>query len=325
MLNLWDIEKLWLNIRAFCKLRKEEGTIFYIQKVHYHIAAPFLLNRLGKNKFILDYDDWDIDRSPLFNPLLNYILLKHWSTEGVTRHIASKALACIASSKYLVDFLSKFNRNVFYIPTGVDTAKFRRQNFVSSKEKVTFVWTGQVWGKIIYDNLLFLLDCFSELNRRYPNIELKIIGSGGWMPKVKKIIKRDYGDCNVEVIGWIDPDKMPDFLSTADIGLLSLIPDKKNELWIKSKSPTKLFEYMAMGMPTVSTAIGEIPHIINDGEEGFLANNREEFIQGMEALIADKNLRREMGIKARKKAEEEYSLDVIGKQLCEILQKVIAL
>jgi glycosyltransferase involved in cell wall biosynthesis len=82
---------------------------------------------------------------------------------------------------------------------------------------------------------------------------------------------------------------------------------------------------MAMGMPTVSTAIGEIPHIINDGEEGFLANKREEFIQGMEALIADKNLRREMGIKARKKAEEKYSLDVIGKQLCEILQKVIAL
>jgi glycosyltransferase involved in cell wall biosynthesis len=121
------------------------------------------------------------------------------------------------------------------------------------------------------------------------------------------------------VDGWIPPDEIPDYLSHIDIGLLPLVQDTK---FNKSKSPTKLFEYMAMAKPTVSSNIGEAAEIIQDGENGFLAKDKEEFIKKMQILIEDSTLRQEMGDKACKTIENNYSLKVLGKRLYEILRTI---
>jgi len=56
--DLEDGDKLKLIRKAFWRLfREKDDTVFYIQKIHYNAAAPFLLHRLRKTKFILDYDD----------------------------------------------------------------------------------------------------------------------------------------------------------------------------------------------------------------------------------------------------------------------------
>jgi len=225
----------------------------------------------------------------------------------------------VGASKSLCDILSRFNKNVFYIPTGVDSLRFKRLEKRADNNKVTFVWIGVVWGEWMYSNILFLLDCFSRVNKRHPGVELKIVGSGQLMFKLKEAIRDTYAEYNIKVIDWIHPDRMPDFLSTVDVGLLVLT--QKDNLWIKSKSPTKLFEYMAMELPTVSSSVGEAKHIIEDGYDGFLANNQEEFIEKMETLAEDENLRKEMGIRAREKIDAEYSLASLGKQLFDIFQK----
>ena len=254
-----------MNLKALLRLFKAEDAIFYIQKVHYHSAMPFLLARLGKNRFILDYDDWDIDRSPLFKrSYLNRLFFGCNGTEKITGEVASKAVGCVTSSKYLYHFLLRYNKNISYIPTGVDTEKFKPCP-VKPKDKITFIWTGQVWGEVIYNNILYFLACFSEVNRQYNNTELRIIGGGSWMPRVKDCITRDYPSVDIKVVDWVNPRDMPAYLSDANIGLLPLIPDVKNELWMRSKSPTKLFEYMAMGLPSIASSIGESESIISLG------------------------------------------------------------
>jgi glycosyltransferase involved in cell wall biosynthesis len=315
ILQLNDKEKVSLNLKAFCRLFNEKNSIFYIQKVHYHAAAPFLLSRLGRNRFFLDYDDWDIDRSPLFEKsCLNRLFFGCDGTSDITGTLASKALGCVASSKHLYDFLYSYNKNTSYIPTGVDI-----QHFSSCPDrtqgKVTFIWTGQVWGEIIYKNILYLLDCFSEVCRQYSTIHLKIIGDGAWMPKIRNYVGEKYPRLNIELIGWVAPQQMPEYLSDADVGLLPLIPDVKNDLWMRSKSPTKLFEYMAMGLPTIASDMGEVKSIIENGTDGFLVRNREEFIEKMELLIRNRELRIKMGEASREKAKKEYSLEVLGKRL----------
>lgn len=322
MLNLGDKEKLRLNIHAMTKLFKERKSIFYIQKVHYHSGAPFLLSRLTGTKFILDYDDWDIDRSPLFKRrILNNIFFKGDNSETATRNIARKASACIAASRYLQDYLSQSNSNVFYLPTGVNTERFKRISH-NSTNSVNFIWTGLIWGEVIYNNILFILDCFSALSKEYKNVCLKIIADGEWYSKVKEVVKKSYSEYKIDLLDWIPPDRMPEVLSTVDIGLLPLIPDKSNEIWMKSKSPTKLFEYMAMELATVSTNFGEVSNIIRDGYDGFLGNNREDFVKKMGILVKEKELRKNIGKNARKKAEEEFSLPALGKKLYSILEKI---
>ncbi len=319
ILHLSDKEKFRLNLKALWSLFRERNAVFYIQKVHYHSAMPFLLSRLGKNRFILDYDDWDIDRSHFFKrSYLNRLFFGCDGAEEITGRVASKAAGCVASSKYLYHLLLRYNKNVSYIPTGADTEEFKPCQAVS-RNKITFVWTGQVWGRVVYDNILYIMACFFEVCRQYGNIRLRIIAGGDSMPSVKEYIRSNYPRLDIEVIDWVNPQDMPAYLSDTDIGLLPLIADDNNELWMKSKSPTKLFEYMAMGLPTIASSVGEAEFVIENGRDGFLVRDKEEFIERMKLLIKDRQLRIRMGRLAREKAERDYSLKVLGRRLFDFV------
>jgi len=76
---------------------------------------------------------------------------------------------------------------------------------------------------------------------------------------------------------------------------------------------------MATGLPTVSSPVGEILYIIEDGKNGFLANNKEEWENKLEKLIRDVKLRKKMGSKARKTIVDNYSIKV-NNPLIEMLR-----
>ena len=154
---------------------------------------------------------------------------------------------------------------------------------------------------------------------RYDYIFLDLVGEGKYFTDIKNDLSNFRYKDRIRCYDWIAPDKIPDCLSDIDIGLLPLIHNSK---FNRAKSPTKLFEYMAMAKPTVSSNIGEATHIIKDGESGFLARTKEDFIEKMEILIKDKDLRQRIGQNARKSVEEEYSLNVLGKKLYEIFRDI---
>jgi glycosyltransferase involved in cell wall biosynthesis len=125
---------------------------------------------------------------------------------------------------------------------------------------------------------------------------------------MKKAIAAAYAGFPIGVRDWVPPAEMPSFLAQAHVGLLPLIPDGTNDDWMRCKCPTKLFEFMAMEMPTVASAYGEVRGIISDGEDGLLAGDRNEFIERMRLLAGDAELRARMGKRARESAVSRYSL-----------------
>jgi glycosyltransferase involved in cell wall biosynthesis len=153
-------------------------------------------------------------------------------------------------------------------------------------------------------------------------IRLFIAGDGDWMGKLRDYV-REHRIGGVEFVGWIEPDRMPEFLAQAHIGLLPLIPDTENADWMRCKSPTKFFEYMAMELPTVASRYGEVESIVTDGRESFLAANRQEFVDKLCVLVENESLRREMGKKARARVEEKYCHKVMGDGLVKVIERVM--
>lgn len=308
------IDKIRFNYRAFKRISKEKEAILYIQRFNYHTFAPYLAHLFNRNRIILDLDDWEMRE----NPKYYFGFYPSSKAHYFTRKIAERSIFCIAASRFLQDFLLKFNKKVHYIPSGVDAELFKPSSNILSEDKIIFSWIGTFHKREYIENIRFALDCFSILRKNYDYIHFDILGDGIYNDTLMKIVS-SYKDPHIQIKGWISPDAIPSYLTGIHVGLLTVSKDSR---FNRAKSPTKLFEYMAMAKPTVSTNIGEAREIIQDGENGFLAKTKEEFIEKMQGLIKGSGLRKQMGEKARETVEKNYPLKILGKQLYGILKQI---
>lgn len=293
-LEMSYLDKIKYNINALkVLLKKEKDAIFFMQRLNYHTLAPLLVSLLRKNRFVFDCDDWNIRE----NPVYYFGIYPSSKMEFLTRRIAQYANVCIVASVFLKDYIRRFNKKVYYIPTGVDIEIFKPKNkFGDSDGEVKFGWIGTLYHEDMYLNLKFVIDSFITLAKKYKNIFLTVAGEGKYFIKIKKEVGENLWREKISINDWIHPDGIPAYLDSIDVGLLPLIQDTKFNM---AKSPTKLFEYMAMAKPTVSSAVGETVYIIQDRINGLLAKTKEEFVKKMEILIEDCALRRQIGIRAR--------------------------
>jgi glycosyltransferase involved in cell wall biosynthesis len=307
-------EKIKHNLTAFRRFMKEDkNSVFFLQRINYHALAPALVSLLRKNKVIFDCDDWNIREDPRY-----YWIFPSSKMEYATRKIAGYSTACIAASRFLENYLSRFNSKVWYVPTGVD-ADFFSPREKRDDSKVVFSWTGTVFHPQMRDNILFILSCFMEIAEEFDNVFLRIAGYGSYYEQIKKeALNLKYAK-KVELCEWVHPDDMPEHLSGIDVGLLPLVQDSR---FNKSKSPTKLFEYMAMEKPVIASRIGEACNILNNGETGFLAGDKKEFVSNMRLLISDRQLRERLGARAREKVLQTYSLEILGRKLTEMVKSI---
>jgi glycosyltransferase involved in cell wall biosynthesis len=85
-------------------------------------------------------------------------------------------------------------------------------------------------------------------------------------------------------------------------------------------------EAMACEVPVIASRVGGIPEVVTDGETGFLSEVGDVEKMGADAarLLADGDLRREMGARARVQAVSRYSTDLVIPQYIEFYERVLA-
>ena len=86
--------------------------------------------------------------------------------------------------------------------------------------------------------------------------------------------------------------------------------------------PVVLLEAMAAGLPIVSTQVGTIPEIVQDGAEGLLIapRDRPALTQALIRLLSDSELRTRMGARGRARVQSEFDRPVVVKRLVAELQ-----
>ena len=86
-----------------------------------------------------------------------------------------------------------------------------------------------------------------------------------------------------------------------------------------------ILEAMQTGLPVVASKIGAIPEIIENGIHGLLAEPEDlnGFADHIERLIKHPGERKKLGLAAKKRFEEKYTLDHFEKRLKIILDDCI--
>ena len=253
------------------------------------------------NHIIYDIEDNVlVERRSTLNPFFGAL-----KSSGKTNYLIKTADHVITSSPFLNDICLGINlrKACTYISSSVNTGSFVPANSYTNKGKVTIGWTGTFSSKIYLD---LLRNVFWELNKR-TDFKLRIIGN----------FQYEFPGINLEVIQWTKEREVED-LQGIDIGVYPLLQDD----WVVGKSGLKAIQYMAFGLPTVATDVGTTPRIIKHMVSGWLVKTDEEWINALETLIKNPELRRNMGEAARLAVLENYSTQVIKSNYLSILNKL---
>ena len=81
---------------------------------------------------------------------------------------------------------------------------------------------------------------------------------------------------------------------------------------------------MALGIPTVATRVGANSRIIQDGKNGFLVSDQEEWKTRLLTLASDPDLRKRIGDHATRTVSERFSVHANRDVYLEVLNGVFS-
>jgi len=149
-----------------------------------------------------------------------------------------------------------------------------------------------------------LADAIKTIPASVP-VRFLLVGSGSLHAEVEKQLETEGG--RVIFTGSVGHDRVPALLDACDILVAPHVPLADGSEFFGS--PTKVFEYMAMGKAIVASRLGQIGEVLVDRETALLvqSGNVEELAAAIVKLIESEELRKRLGARAREVAEKEHT------------------
>lgn len=297
--NLLDL-LLAFGRRIYALLKANKFDVIWIEKealpwfpVH---LEKFLLR---KARYVLDYDD------AVFHNYDKHRL--RWVRLLLGRRIdtlMANAKLVIAGNRYLADrAISASASRVEIMPSVVDLVRYAPKQSYNYVTKPVIVWIGSP-SSIQY--LLDLAAPLEVLSSRHL-YTLRVIGGGSiTIPGV-----------DVVSLPWSE-DTEAALISECDVGIMPL----RDTPWEQGKCAYKLIQYMACGLPTVASPIGVNNEVVVEGETGFFADTPTGWLEQLDKLLSDADLRHRLGQAGRQRVESKYCLQHTATRLVHLLIEV---
>jgi glycosyltransferase involved in cell wall biosynthesis len=188
----------------------------------------------------------------------------------------------------------------------VDGSGVRRLYGLKGKTVIGFIGTFGAWH-----GAEKLAEAFALLLARRPDLRsglrLLFIGDGLRRAATEAAV-REAGLSGLAVFtGTVPQAEGPAHLAACDILAAPHVPNADGSRFFGS--PTKLFEYMAMGRAIAASALDQMDAVLEDGVTAVkaLPGDAEDFSRALERLCADARLRGELGAAARRRVVERHT------------------
>jgi glycosyltransferase involved in cell wall biosynthesis len=138
------------------------------------------------------------------------------------------------------------------------------------------------------------------LAQRGVDVELLVVGVQGRSDLLPDVPQR------LDVVESYTAAELPTLAARLDVGLLPL----DDGPWERGKCAMKALVYMAAARPVVCSPVGENVHVVRDGEAGYAAADDAAWVEHLERLAGDAELRDRLGAAGRRAVDLEYSTEV---------------
>lgn len=211
--------------------------------------------------------------------------------------------------------------NVIY--NGVDVNKFKpTKDKNKSKRELglhddkIILYVGRLYSR---KGLPTLLRAAPLILRKFRNVKFVISGKGfrNEEDRFKAFANHLKVGKNFLFIGYFPDEKLPKLYQAADIFVLPSIYENM---------PFALLEAMATALPVVTTNVGGIPEVINNGNNGLLFNPLDfhGLADNVLYLLENPDFASEVGVFGRRTVEEKFDWKRIVGQVFEVYDKALA-
>lgn len=302
------LNKGWILIKSIWKRSREvlqasDYDIVFVQREAFMLGTTFFERQFaGKCKLIFDFDDsiWLHNVSAANK---KFAFLKN---ARKTKKIIKISDLVIAGNRYLANYARQFNNNIVILPTTIETKEYsppaKKEN-----QKICIGWSGSI---TTISHFKTQIEALRIIKKKYAErIYFKVIGDGSFTDT----------ELGIKGINWRKENEVEE-LSEFDIGIMPLPDDE----WAKGKCGLKGLQYMSLEIPTIMSPVGVNSEIISDGQNGFLATTKEEWVSKLSQLIESYQLRIEIGKKGRLTVLDKYSVTANKDLYLEYFNSVLA-
>lgn len=226
------------------------------------------------------------------------------------RSIFSSAAVNISPSLYLKHHFTKANFPVLYIPNFLEVDKYIVTKRSFSQPKLLWV---RSFHRLY--NPLLAIEVLALLKSEYPEASLCMVGpdKDGSLAEAKKLALE---------LGLGDAVVFPGLLSKSDW----IRESSKYNVFINTTNfdnmPISVIEAFALGFPVVSTNVGGLPYLIDDGVDGLLVppHSVSGFANAIKRVVSDPTFANVLAFNARRKAAS-FDWKVVGKQWKDVIAR----
>ena len=185
---------------------------------------------------------------------------------------------------------------------GIGGERVRREIGVADDETlVGFVGTFGPWHGVVE---------LAEAITRMPKdarVRFLLIGSGVLRGKVEETLRAGGAEHRVIMMGAVEHERVPVLLDACDVLASPHVPLEDGSAFFGS--PTKLFEYMAMGKGIVASRLGQIGDVLEDERTALLVEPGDvnELSAAIIRLTDSRELRERLGAAARQEAVAKHT------------------
>ncbi len=276
----------------------------------------FLVNMLNKTlkiKTIFIFDEYP-------KPIRGKLKSKIPKLKQIAYRIALSSFdGFISISQNLIDFYLKIVRREirsFKMASIVNTEPFVKAiKDTSSPEYICYM--GNL--ELSKDNIDNIIRAFSIIEEKWQGLDFYIFGKGSTsdMKFLQELIESLKLTHKVVLKGLVDFEKVPQIVKNAKI----LVSSQPDTLRAQGGFPTKLGEYLASGVPTLMTNVGEISIYIEDGVNAFIVepNNPREYAKKLDFILSNYNQAEIVANEGQKLMIEKYDYIKQSKALLTFL------
>jgi glycosyltransferase involved in cell wall biosynthesis len=236
-------------------------------------------------------------------------ILEEWMArrfEAKTCHAAK--VVCTVNAEDAADLAQRYRlpRPAKVVSIGVDLSQFPNRDKDPGGQVIGF-FGNLTWGANIDAVRWFANEIMPKVSSVHPDAMFRVIGGGG------EDLRKNFSSPHLEFTGRVT--SIPEAMADVAVGVVPVVTGTGIRF--------KLLEMLSMGIPTVTTSLGNLGTGCVHGEHVLIADDADGFAHAVNALLSDSSLRAKLSREASVIAKE-FSWEEIFEEIRGLIQEAVS-